>query len=783
MRRIIFLFVVLALLGCCGAAHADLLISEIGPSNHCAFFDENGDTPDWIELYNDGAQDLSLDGWRLSEDETGKEALALSGDLPAGAYRLVAVPEDAGWKLSASGESVCLLQGDAVRQKITYPALAQDVSYALVEGRYSATWLPTPGSMNMLLQENEPFPVAKGPRFSEFLTTAAPYQAEPGYDFLELTNTGKDTSLSGWQIRLGMAGSKSYVLPKKKTLEKNWYYGIYCTEEEIKPAHAGFNLPAQGAILSLWRPDGTLADFVRLPEQYPNISYGLTRDRSAFGYLAEPTYGRRNGLAFPGRAEAPVLSRPGGVCPGETVTVEMTAPEDFRIRYTLDGTAPTAKSAMYTEPLIFTKTTVLRAATFGKGLLPSAEVSATYVLGLEADYPVICLIIDEKYLYDKKMGVISGATDGVNNWKFDWEYPAHFEYFDKEGRCRISQACGFGVQGDSSRGHAQKSFQLVARKAYGNALFEFNPFENRSFSGYKSFNLRAAGSEGPINVRFRDAALSSLAEGTELLYSAAQPALVYLNGEIYGHYNLRERINKHFIAQHLGITDDKMIDQIDILSETGDWVRNGSGADYKALSRFMKNKDLNVPENLDYVLERMDVQSYFEYVAFMLLTGNRDLSNSRFYRVPGGKWKWILYDIDRGMEKLKETTAFEVYTRGVNQELTRLTDHVPFVALMRVPAMREKFLTILGNLMVTRFQPDDLIALIDQWHDRVAPIMPYQLARWTKDDMRYWETLVEKMRDVARQRSDYVVAYAWSYFKMTDEEVQRYFGAYLQTKK
>ena len=324
------------------------------------------------------------------------------------------------------------------------------------------------------------------------------------------------------------------------------------------------------------------------------------------------------------------------------------------------------------------------------------------------------------------------------------------------------------------------SASLARPAAYGKGLFEFNPFENRSFSAYKSFNLRAAGSEGPINPRFRDAALSTLAEGTELLYSAAQPALVYLNGQMYGHYNLRERINKRFIAQHLGITDEKTIDQIDILSETGDWVRNGSSADYKALSRFMKEHDLNVPENLDYVLERMDVQSYFEYVAFMLLTGNRDLSNSRFYRVPGGKWKWILYDLDRGMEKLKDKTAFEVYTRGVKQELTRLTDHVPFAALMRVPAMRDRFLTVLGDLMVTRFQPDDLIALIDQWHDRVAPIMPYQLSRWTKDDMHYWETLVEKMRGVARERANYTVAYAWSFFKMTDEEVQRYFGAYLQ---
>nr|SIP63210.1 hypothetical protein [uncultured bacterium] len=783
MRKL-FAFLFLLLLTV--SAKADVLITEIGPSNHCTFFDENGDTPDWVELYNNGDEEVILDGWRLSDSAEAKNSTSLDGiTIAPGAYYLVSVDGSDGWKLSASGETVCLLRGKKVLQQVSCPALEQDVSFALLENGYVPTWLPTPGSGNILLEKDALFAPEKGPRFCEFLTSAAPFRSSEGFDFLELVNTGKLISMKGWQVRLGTAGSKSFTLPDK-SLGKNDLYGIYCTDEAARLIHTGFNLPAQGALVSLWRPDGTLADFIRLPLQYSNIAYGLSRDLSQWGYLTEATFGHRNPTAvYTGRAPSPSLSLPGGVYPDDSVTVEITAPDGAEIRYTTNGDMPSSKSKLYTGPITFTKTTALRACAFMPGMLGSQDVSATYVLKLDAGFPVICLIIDDQYLHDKKIGLISGKTEGVNNYNYDWEYPANFEYFDENGHSLLNQACGFSIQGDSSRGQKQKGFKLIARKAYGaGGTFDFNPFGDRSFTSYKSFNLRAAGSEGPINVRFRDACLSTLANGTHLLYSAAQPALVYMNGEVYGHYNLRERINKFFIAQHEGITDKDVIDRIDLLSETGGWVRNGSSADYFALSRYMKQNDLNDPEKLEYVLSQMDVDSFFEYIAFMMITGNKDMSNARFYRVPGGKWKWVLYDMDRSMEDVDNAAAFWVYTLDINHELQLLTDHVPFAALMKVPAMREKFLSTLGNILLTRFLPEDLIALIDCWHDKTADIMPYQLQRWTKKEtMHYWESLVDKMRSCAKKRPELVVEYAKKYFRMTDEEVQLYFGGFLEAVK
>ncbi len=53
-RSLLFVMLMMCLL-LWAEAHADILISEISPDNHCIYFDEQGKTPDWIELYNSGA--------------------------------------------------------------------------------------------------------------------------------------------------------------------------------------------------------------------------------------------------------------------------------------------------------------------------------------------------------------------------------------------------------------------------------------------------------------------------------------------------------------------------------------------------------------------------------------------------------------------------------------------------------------------------------------------------------------------------------------------------------
>ena len=44
-------------------------INEIVSSNGDNLYDEDGDTPDWIEIYNSGSSSVDLSNWSLSDSE------------------------------------------------------------------------------------------------------------------------------------------------------------------------------------------------------------------------------------------------------------------------------------------------------------------------------------------------------------------------------------------------------------------------------------------------------------------------------------------------------------------------------------------------------------------------------------------------------------------------------------------------------------------------------------------------------------------------------------------
>lgn len=118
-------------------------------------------------------------------------------------------------------------------------------------------------------------------------------------------------------------------------------------------------------------------------------------------FFVEPTPGDYNGLGLPGYAGTPTFSEPGRTFVG-LFSVTLT-PDDVgaTIRYTFDGSEPTASNGTdYTGPIQISDTTRIRARQFEPGLLPGPIVGATFVeLGPDvADFDSnLPLIILENY--------------------------------------------------------------------------------------------------------------------------------------------------------------------------------------------------------------------------------------------------------------------------------------------------------------------------------------------------------------------------------------------------
>ena len=60
----------LLLAACPGRAAETVTITEFLASNVGKLVDEDGDSSDWIEIYNDGNNSVNLAGWYLTDDAT-----------------------------------------------------------------------------------------------------------------------------------------------------------------------------------------------------------------------------------------------------------------------------------------------------------------------------------------------------------------------------------------------------------------------------------------------------------------------------------------------------------------------------------------------------------------------------------------------------------------------------------------------------------------------------------------------------------------------------------------
>ena len=313
---------------------------------------------------------------------------------------------------------------------------------------------------------------------------------------------------------------------------------------------------------------------------------------------------------------------------------------------------------------------------------------------------------------------------------------------------------------------------MIARSKYGSHRFEAALFDNRDYTEYQSFVLRASGQDTDKS-RMRDSVLSALADGTGVMYQETELCVVYLNGEYWGHYNIRERINTYSICQWEGWSED-VKDDIDLVKANRNAMQ-GSNQDFADLIEWIKANGVATDANLAYVEERVDVDNYLNYIAVEMFTSNPDLLNVKRYKCDrmDGKWRWILFDLDWAFYHNSNSISRWLNPDGVGTDLK--TDNTLFVELMKNPDVQDRFLTILGNLMATNFSTENVIAKIDERYNLLKPEMEMHQARWGLS-MATWEKEVERLREYARTRPGLLLGYIQDYYKFSNEEMRRYFG-------
>lgn len=396
--------------------------------------------------------------------------------------------------------------------------------------------------------------------------------------------------------------------------------------------------------------------------------------------------------------------------------LSLTATENGKIFYTTDGSDPrTSDTAIpYTgEIRIYNNTNdpnVYSAVTdisLGGYMPPDFNVDKGMVIraveqnadGEFGDVGTNCYFVDKKKTYYNDFRVISMVTDGdylfdedtgiymIGSKYYEWlesdeyteydsgdvanptnyntsgretEIPVTIQVFEN-GVSVYKENVGARIAGNWTRSGAQKSFRLYARKEYGNSKMEYMFFDEltdvygEDIEKFDKVTLRNGGNDHVLH--FRDALFQELTQGLELDYMASEPCILFLNGEFWGFYLLREKPEDYYIQSHYGI-DDKEVAVI----------KNGeleSGAeedleDYRQFTIWAATADMTKEENYREFCEKMDVQSFMDYMTVETYINNHDWacgysnnwivwrSNTVDSTIPraDGKWRFILYDLD-----------------------------------------------------------------------------------------------------------------------------------------
>ena len=184
------------------------------------------------------------------------------------------------------------------------------------------------------------------------------------------------------------------------------------------------------------------------------------------------------------------------------------------------------------------------------------------------------------------------------------------------------------------------------------------------------------------------------------------------------------------------------------------------------------------PEDLPYVEERLDIDNMFTHAAFEIILGNVDFTNVRIYRVPGGKWKYLLFDVEACWRNL-DKTPIEYYIKPLNAKIQGFR-HEPLNALLKVPEMKAKFLRRVSGLLGTVFRWDNVEKHFDDILAQVEPILPRHIARWKNMKLSNWQTNIKATKYYARVRPKEIPGMLKDAMKLTGGEMEEYFGETLR---
>ncbi|MEZ5302064.1 MAG: CotH kinase family protein [Verrucomicrobiales bacterium] len=398
-------------------------------------------------------------------------------------------------------------------------------------------------------------------------------------------------------------------------------------------------------------------DFLIDPELYLYTDDG---GEGFEGYFEKPTPSAPNNRAVLGFVKDTKFSVDRGYFTEPTEVAITTETPGATIRYTVNGNPPTAASGqLYTGPITVSSTQTIRAAAFKDGFRETNVDAQTYLFtsdirtqsdmsaaitnnaaysaqiepGLRS-LPAVALSLRNSDFFDAN-GIHSIATlEGRAQ-----EVEVSFEFFDPEDGSMTQANGGIRIHGGNARTHPKKPLRLYFRSEYGPGRLGFPLFDGAPVQSFDQLILRPGGHDSwsladvfgtstfdlPAHgTIMRDQFLRRTENAIGILSPVGRYVNLFINGRYWGVYDLHERANATYFADHLGGAED----DFDVVHHpefsNQDYVVTDGTADSWQDLVDRAAAGVTSPSAYAEVAEMLDIDSFIDHMIVRMWSGDYD---------------------------------------------------------------------------------------------------------------------------------------------------------------
>lgn len=530
------------------------------------------------------------------------------------------------------------------------------------------------------------------------------------------------------------------------------------------------------------------------------------------------------------------FSHPAGIYDA-SFSLELSAAQGYTIYYTLDGSDPTTSHTRkpYRDVIAMEDSSsmawgpTIKAWINGNGnsrpasaRLPGGYVVKAYATnGSEATEVFTNTYFVTSQLSDYGVSVVSlsiPVSDMLGAHGFYSNYCptgvitdtrprglAMMEVFDPNGQRVGHSQVELAVSGNGSSGWAMKSLRIYYKGSnnQGGGLesdLDYDLFGGRvrnsrgeAITSFSRLLLRNSGNDCHTSY-IRDAYMQSTCTGLSVDTMASASTLVFVNGEFWGVYNIRERYSPEYVEAHYGIQKENVAlvesdySQVHTNQNAPYVLSSGVEGDqdpFNEMVDYIRSHDMSTAEAYQWVCDRMDMDSFIDMWVSRLFYVARDWpeNNIKVWRNknpddPSGqdtKWHFTLLDLDMGLSFYDFTMEDHDFFWAINANSVCGT---MMVRLIQNSSFRQQFILRYHELVNDHFTPAYLSQVFERLYQERTPLMTLQVQRWGNEgsSLDAWNRAASLIRAFIEKRQAYALTYMYRYFGLTAGEIDQLSG-------